>query len=64
MCYHKYMNAKSDPPAKARGRPRLPEGEKSIPGSIRLTPERWEKLRVLGMAWLSKAIDRARGPER
>lgn len=49
-------------PAKKLGRPALPNEEKAVPGSIRLTPARWEKLRRLGTAWLSKAIDRARDP--
>lgn len=48
--------------AKKLGRPALPSEEKAVPGSIRLTPARWEKLRRLGAAWLSKAIDRAREP--
>lgn len=47
---------------KQRGRPALPSDEKTVPGSIRLTPARWTKLRALGMAWLVKAIDRAREP--
>jgi hypothetical protein len=45
-----------------RGRPALPADEKTVPGSIRLTPDRWAKLRRLGAAWLAKAIDRAREP--
>ena len=45
------------------GRPPLPEGERKVNGSVRLTPERWAKLRRLGMSWLSKAIDRAKEPE-
>jgi len=45
-----------------RGRPPLPKEEKSVPGSVRLTPARWAKLRRLGSAWLGKAIDRAREP--
>jgi hypothetical protein len=45
---------------KATGRPPLPEDEKALVGSIRLTAARWAKLRRLGMAWLGKAIDRAR----
>lgn len=53
-------NDKSSPPK--MGRPKLPEGEKAVPGSLRLTPARWEKLRRLGMAWLAKAIDRAKEP--
>ncbi|WON84418.1 MULTISPECIES: hypothetical protein [Chromobacterium] len=32
-------------------------------GSIRLTPERWDKLRALGMEWLSGQIDAATLPE-
>ena len=46
-----------------RGRPALPEGEKTVTSSIRLTPSRWAKLRHLGMAWLARAIDRARAPD-
>jgi hypothetical protein len=45
------------------GRPPLPEEERKVNGSVRLTPERWAKLRRLGMGWLSKAIDRAKEPE-
>ena len=41
----------------------MPEDEKAIPGSVRLTPGRWAKLRRLGSAWLAKAIDRARAPK-
>jgi hypothetical protein len=48
---------------KPRGRPALPEDEKAVPGSIRLTPGRWDKLRRLGTSWLSKAIDRAKVPQ-
>jgi hypothetical protein len=47
---------------KPRGRPPLPADEKTVPGSIRLTPGRWDKLRRLGASWLSKAIDRAKEP--
>lgn len=49
--------------ARSRGRPALPEDEKAVPGSIRLTPSRWAKLRRLGASWLAKAIDRAKEPE-
>jgi hypothetical protein len=45
------------------GRPPLPEEERKVNGSVRLTPERWAKLRRLGMEWLGKAIDRAREPK-
>lgn len=45
------------------GRPPLPDEERKVNGSVRLTAERWAKLRRLGMVWLSKAIDRAKEPE-
>ncbi len=48
--------------AKKRGRPALPDDQRTITSTIRLTPARWEKLRRLGTAWLSKAIDRAKEP--
>lgn len=54
---------KAVPPQKGPGRPALPEEERTVPGSIRLTPARWEKLRRLGAAWLSRVIDRAKEPE-
>ena len=57
------MTTKPNPEAKPRGRPALPEDERTVPGSVRLTPARWEKLRRLGVAWLAKAIDKAREPE-
>lgn len=48
--------------ARRRGRPALSEEEKKVNGSVRLTVDRWAKLRRLGMTWLSKAIDRAKEP--
>lgn len=56
------MTSKIEPKTKPRGRPALPEDERTVPGSVRLTPARWEKLRRLGVGWLGKAIDRAREP--
>ncbi len=58
--------SKTTPPSKptpTRGRPLLPADDKAVPGSVRLTPARWVKLRRLGMDWLAKAIDKAREPE-
>ena len=52
---------KDEPKPKA-GRPALPESERALTGSIRLTSERWAKLRRLGMVWLSHAVDRAKEP--
>ena len=54
--------SKTETEQRGPGRPALPEEEKAVPGSIRLTPTRWAKLRRLGAAWLSKAIDRAKEP--
>lgn len=45
------------------GRPQLPDEQRGVTGSIRLTASRWAKLRRLGMAWLGKTIDRAREPK-
>ena len=45
-----------------RGRPALPDELRTVHGSIRLTPVRWAKLRLLGTAWLSQSIDRAKEP--
>lgn len=45
---------------RGQGRKPLPENERLIVGSIRLTGAQWEKLRRLGMAWLRRAIDRAK----
>ncbi len=45
------------------GRPALPNELRAVSGSLRLRPDRWEKLRRLGMPWLNKAIDRAKEPE-
>lgn len=57
------MSDKEDPkPVRKGGRQPLPPEEKAVPGSIRLTPARWLKLRQLGSAWLNKAIDRAKEP--
>jgi len=54
------MNA--DAGSQRRGRPALPVEQRSVPGSVRLTPEEWAKLRRLGSVWLRKAIARAREP--
>ena len=44
------------------GRPPLPDEQRAATGSMRLTPARWVKLRRLGRAWLSQAIDQAKEP--
>ena len=45
-----------------RGRPTLPDDKRAMHGSIRLTRDRWAKLRRLGAAWLGKVVDRAKEP--
>lgn len=58
------MTKKPEEEGKAKmGRPPLPEAERTVNGSIRLTPARWVKLRRLGNAWLSRKIDQAKEPE-
>jgi hypothetical protein len=48
-------------PKRPRGRPIVPESERLIAGSIRLTAAQWLKLAALGDGvWLRKAIDRAK----
>jgi hypothetical protein len=42
------------------GRPALPEDQRTVVTSIRLTPARNAKLRLLGSAWLNRCIDRAK----
>ena len=44
------------------GRPPLPDDQRKVTASVRLTPARWAKLKRLGMDWLSKAIDKAKEP--
>lgn len=50
-------------PTAKMGRPFLPEEQRTVSGSIRLTAERWKKLRLLGAAWLGSAIDKAKPPK-
>jgi hypothetical protein len=45
------------------GRPPLPPEQAKGTGTMRLTADRWAKLRRLGAAWRSKAIDRAKEPK-
>jgi hypothetical protein len=48
---------------KARmGRPPIPADQLKVTGTMRLTADRWAKLRRLGTDWLSKAIDKAKEP--
>lgn len=51
-----------DEPKRGRGRPELPDDERTKTRSVRLNDARWEKLKRLGTDWLAKAIDRAKEP--
>jgi len=56
--------AEKAPDPKPRGRPVvLQPDDRAVAGSIRLTSARWAKLRRLGMAWLSRMIDKAKEPK-
>lgn len=57
------MAEKRGGPGRGQGRKPLPEGERTLVVTVRLTPARRYKLRRLGSAWLSKAIDMAREPD-
>ena len=46
-------------PSRSGGRPRKPEAERTVVATVRLTPERRDKLQRLGAAWLSKELDAA-----
>lgn len=57
------VNKQDEDKRRSVGRPALPPEEKAVPGSVRLTPSRWAKLRKLGSDWLNKTIDKAKLPE-
>lgn len=42
------------------GRPKLPEEQRLIQRSIRLSAEQWAKIDIGGLDWLRKLIDRAK----
>lgn len=49
---------------KRRGRPPVPPEQRSDakPRSVRLSEDRWAKLKALGTEWLERQIDRAKAP--
>lgn len=57
-----YIYSMQDEPKRGRGRPELPDDERTKTRSVRLNDARWEKLKRLGTDWLAKAIDRAKEP--
>jgi hypothetical protein len=53
--------AKRPPNDRGQGRKPLPEDQRAVVGSVRLTPAEWEKFKALGgVDWLRGAIKRAR----
>jgi len=48
---------------RGQGRKPLPDDERTVVVTVRLTPARRGKLRRLGAQWLAKAIDRAKEPD-
>ena len=54
-------NGMTDKPK--QGRPPKPADQQTKPYSVRLTPSRIAKLKMLKSAWLNGAIDRARFAE-
>ena len=50
-------------PGRGQGRKPLPDDERTVVVTVRLTPARRDKLRRLGAHWLAKAVDRAREPD-
>jgi len=48
---------------RGQGRKPLPDEERTIVVTVRLTPARRDKFRRLGAHWLAKAVDRAMEPD-
>jgi len=50
-------------PGRGQGRKPLPDEERTVVVTVRLTQARRDKLRRLGAHWLAKAVDRAKEPD-
>ena len=50
-------------PGRGQGRKPLPDEERTVVVTVRLTQARMDKLRRLGAHWLAKAVDRAKEPD-
>lgn len=57
--YRACMDAK---PKHAGGRPKLPEGQKLVQRSIRLSADHWAKIDQYGLDWLRQLIQRGKPP--
>ncbi|SDH08894.1 hypothetical protein SAMN05216466_10758 [Paraburkholderia phenazinium] len=59
LVYNPGMETKPKHPG---GRPRLPDEQKQVQRSIRLSPELWAKIDAYGLDWLRQLIQRAKPP--
>ena len=44
------------------GRPKLPDDQKLVQRSIRLSVEQWAKIDQYGLEWLRQVVQRAKSP--
>lgn len=52
------------PSDRNQGRKPLPDAERAVVGSVRLTAAQWAKMRALGgVAWLRERINKAKLPK-
>lgn len=59
LAYNTDMETKPKHPG---GRPRLPDSQRLIQRSIRLSAEQWAKIDECGLEWLRQLIQRAKAP--
>ena len=57
--YNVSMETKQKHPG---GRPKIPEGQRLVQRSIRLSAEQWAKIDEHGLDWLRQLIQRAKPP--
>lgn len=50
-------------PGRGQGRKPLPDDERTVVVTVRLTPARRDKLRRLGAQWLARSVDREKEPD-
>jgi len=56
------MSGMDTKPKHPGGRPPLPDGQKLVQRSIRLSEEQWAKIETYGLEWLRQLIQRAKPP--
>lgn len=62
ILFPRYNRGMKPKPKHAGGRPKLPDGQKLIQRSIRLSAEQWTKIDLYGLEWLRQLIQRAKPP--